>query len=65
VRDTGKIFEFVDDIKEISNNINFFIPIYSDIDVEIENIEFPEKYKMPIERADRKIVTDMKNSARP
>jgi hypothetical protein len=65
VRDTGKIFEFINDIKEISNNINFFIPIYSGAGAEIGNIKFSEKYKIFIERADREIVTDIKNSARP
>jgi hypothetical protein len=65
VRDTGEIFEFINDIKKISDNINFFIPIYSDIGIEIEDIKFSEKYKMPTERADRKIITNIKNSARP
>jgi hypothetical protein len=65
VRNTGKIFEFVDDIKKISNNINSFISIYSDTDIRIGNIEFSEKYKIFIERAGREIVTNMKNSARP
>jgi hypothetical protein len=65
VRNTEKIFEFVNDIKKISDNINFFISIYSDTDTEIENIKFPEKYKIPIKRAGRKIITGMKNFARP
>jgi hypothetical protein len=65
VRNTGKIFEFINDIKEISDNINPFIPIYPDTDTEIRNIEFPKKYKISAERADRKIIIDMKNSARP
>jgi hypothetical protein len=65
VRDTGKIFEFINDIKEISDNINFFIPIYSDTGVEARNIEFPKKYKMFAERTGRKIVTDIKIFARP
>jgi hypothetical protein len=58
VRNTGEMFEFV-------NNINFFIPIYSGAGAGIRDIEFTEKYKMPIERADRKIVTNMKNSVYP
>jgi hypothetical protein len=65
VRNTGKIFEFVNDIKEISDNINFFISIYSNAGTGIGNIEFSEKYKMSAERADRKIMTDIKNFARP
>jgi hypothetical protein len=65
VRDTGKIFEFINDIKEISDNINFFIPIYPNADAGIKDIKFLEKYKIFAERADREIITDMKNSARP
>jgi hypothetical protein len=65
VRNTGKIFEFVNDIKKISDNINFFTPIYPDTDAEIRNIKFSEKYKMPAERAGRKIIIGIKNSARP
>jgi hypothetical protein len=65
VRDTGKIFEFINDIKEISDNINFFIPIYPNADAGIKDIKFSKKYKISVERAGRKIVTDMKNSARP
>jgi hypothetical protein len=65
VRDTGEIFEFVDDIKEISDNINFFIPIYSDIDAGAGDIEFSEEYEISVERAGRKIITGIKNSARP
>jgi hypothetical protein len=65
VRNTGEIFEFINDIKEISDNINFFISIYSDIDIEIGNIKFCKKYKMSAERADREIITNIKNSARP
>jgi hypothetical protein len=65
VRDTGKIFEFINDIKEIFDNINFFTSIYSNTGTGIENIKFLKKYKMPIERAGREIITDIKNSARP
>jgi hypothetical protein len=65
VRNTGEIFEFVDNIKKISKNINPFIPIYSNAGAEAEDIRFSEKYKMLAERADRKIITDIKNSARP
>jgi hypothetical protein len=65
VRDTGEIFEFINDIKEISNNINFFIPIYSGAGAGIGDIEFFEKYKMLAERADRKIITNIKNFAYP
>jgi hypothetical protein len=65
VRNTRKIFEFINDIKKISNNINFFISIYSDTDTEIRNIKFSEKYKIPIKRTGRKIITDIKNSTRP
>jgi hypothetical protein len=65
VRNTGEIFEFVNDIKKIPNNINFFIPIYSDADTGIRDIKFFKEYKMSVERAGRKIMTDMKNSAYP
>jgi hypothetical protein len=65
VRNTGKIFEFIDDIKEVFDNINFFISIYSGADAEVGNIEFFEKYKIFAERAGREIMTDIKNSARP
>jgi hypothetical protein len=65
VRNTGKIFEFVNDIKEISNNINFFIPIYSDADIEIGNIKFSKKYKVSTKHTNQEIIIDIKNSARP
>jgi hypothetical protein len=65
VRNTKKIFEFVNDIKKIPNNINSFTSIYPNADIEIGDIEFSEKYEMPAERAGRKIITDIKNSARP
>jgi hypothetical protein len=65
VRNIREIFELIDDIKENFNNINSFIPIYSNVDTEIRNIKFPEKYKVFIERADRKIIINIKNSARP
>jgi hypothetical protein len=65
VRNIGKIFKLIDDIKEISENINSYIPIYPDIDIEVENIKFPETYKMPAEYTDREIMTGIKNSARP
>jgi hypothetical protein len=61
----GEIFEFIDDIKKISDNINPFIPIYFGADIGIGNIEFSEKYKISTERTDREIITDIKNSARP
>jgi hypothetical protein len=64
VRDTGEIFEFVDDIKKVSDNINFFISIYPDADAEAGDIKFSKKYKISAERADREIITDIKNSAR-
>jgi hypothetical protein len=65
VRNTGKIFEFVNDIKEIFENINFYIPIYSDTGIGIGNIKFFEKYDIFVERTGREAVTDMKNFARP
>jgi hypothetical protein len=64
VRNTGKVFEFINDIKKISDNINSFIPIYSDADTETKDIEFSEKYKISAERAGREIIIDIKNSAR-
>jgi hypothetical protein len=65
VRNTGKIFEFINDIKIFFNNINLFISIYSNADTGIEDIKFPEKYKMSAECADREIITNIKNFARP
>jgi hypothetical protein len=65
VRDTAEIFEFVNNIKEVSDNINFFISIYFDIGTGIRDIKFLKKYIMFAERADREIITNMKNSARP
>ena len=65
MRDTGEIFEFVDDIKKISDNINSFMPIYFGADIGIGDIEFSKKYKISAKRAGRKIMTDIKNSARP
>jgi hypothetical protein len=65
VRNTGKIFEFVNNIKIFFDNINSFIPIYPDIDIGIGNIKFSEKYKIFAERADREIMTNIKNSTRP
>jgi hypothetical protein len=64
VRNTGKMFEFVNDIKKISNNINSFIPIYFGIGTGIRDIEFSEKYKILAESAGRKIITDIKNFVR-
>jgi hypothetical protein len=64
VRNTGKIFEFVNNIKKISDNINSFIPIYSDTGIRVKDIKFSKKYEISAERADREIVTDIKNSAR-
>jgi hypothetical protein len=52
-------------LKFFFENINFYTPIYLNADIEIGNIKFLEKYKIPTERADRKVITDMKNSARP
>jgi hypothetical protein len=65
VRNTGEIFEFINDIKKFFNNINSFIPIYFNIDIRIRDIEFSEKYKIFIKRADRKTVTDRKSFTRP
>jgi hypothetical protein len=65
VRNTEKIFEFVNNIKKISDNINFFIPIYPDTDIEVRDIKFFEKYKISAERTDRKTIINIKNSARP
>jgi hypothetical protein len=57
LRDTGKIFKLINDPKKVPKNINPYIPIYPDVDVKTENIEFSEKYKIFAERAGRKIVT--------
>jgi hypothetical protein len=59
------VFEFINDIKKILNNINPFIQIYSDADIGIRDIEFSEKYKVFVERAGREIIINIKNSARP
>jgi hypothetical protein len=58
------MFKLIKNIKEISKNINPYTPIYPDAGTKIENIEFPKKYKMLTERAGRKIITNIKNSAR-
>jgi hypothetical protein len=60
MRDTEKIFESVNDIKKILNNINSFISIYSNTDTGTENIKFLEKYKIFAERTGREIITDIK-----
>jgi hypothetical protein len=65
VRGTGEIFELINNIKKVSENINSYISIYSDADIKIGNIKFSEKYEVPAERAGRKIMTDIKNSVRP
>jgi hypothetical protein len=65
VRDIKEIFEFIDDIKEIPDNINSFIPIYPDAGIGTGDIKFPKKYKMPVECTDREIITNIKNFARP
>jgi hypothetical protein len=65
LRNIKEILELINNIKKILKNINFYIPIYSDADIGIENIKFSEKYEMPAERTDRKIIIDIKNFARP
>jgi hypothetical protein len=65
VRNTGEIFEFVDDVKEVFNNINSFTSIYPDVGIGIGDIKFSEKYKVSAEHAGREIITDMKNFGRP
>jgi hypothetical protein len=65
VRNTGKMFESINDIKIFFENINFYIPIYPNAGIGIGDIKFSEKYKIPTERAGRKIMINMKNSARP
>jgi hypothetical protein len=64
VRNTGEMFEFINDIKEKFKYINSFIPIYSDIGAGTGNIKFLKKYEVPAECAGRKAVTDIKNLAR-
>jgi hypothetical protein len=64
VRDTGKVLKLIENIKEISKNINFYIPIYPNIGAENEDVKFSKKCKIFIERAGRKIMTGMKNSVR-
>jgi hypothetical protein len=65
VRNTGEIFELINNIKKIPENINSYTSIYFNADTEIRNIKFPEKYKIPTERADRKTIINIKNSTRP
>jgi hypothetical protein len=65
VRNTEKMFELIDDIKEIFENINFYIPIYFDAGAETGDIKFFKEYKISTERAGREVITNIKNSARP
>jgi hypothetical protein len=65
VRDTGEMFELVEHVKEISENINFYISIYFDIDARIGNIEFSKEYKIFAERAGREIIIGIKSFSRP
>jgi hypothetical protein len=65
VRDTGEVFKLIEDIKKILRNINFYTSIYPAVGIGIGDIKFSEKYKMPAERAGRKIITNIKNSTRP
>jgi hypothetical protein len=65
VRGTGEIFELIGNVKKMSENINFYISIYLGAGIGIRDIKFLKKYKVPAERADREIMTDIKNSARP
>jgi hypothetical protein len=65
VRGTGEVFELIDNIKEILENINFYIPIYFDVGTGAGNVKFLKKYEMPSERTGRKIMTGMKNSVYP
>jgi hypothetical protein len=64
VRNTGEIFKLIENIKEIPENINFYISIYSNTNIRIRNIEFLEKYEISIKSAGRKIISSIKNSAR-
>jgi hypothetical protein len=59
------MFELINNIKKISENINFYVSIYLGAGAGIRNIEFFKKYKISTERANRKIITGIKNSARP
>jgi hypothetical protein len=59
------MFKLIDDIKEISENINSYISIYPGAGTGIGNVEFSEKYEVSVERAGREAVINMKNSARP
>jgi hypothetical protein len=65
VRSIGEIFEFINDIKKVSDNINFFISIYFGVGAGAGDVKFFKKYKIPAERAGRKIVTGIKNFAYP
>jgi hypothetical protein len=64
VLNTGEIFELVENIKKISENVNLYISIYPDTGIRTENIEFSEKYNIPAERVGREIITGIKNSTR-
>jgi hypothetical protein len=65
VGDTGEIFKLIKNIKEIPKNFNPYIPIYPGAGTGIEDITFSKKYEVPAKRAGRKIIINMKNSARP
>jgi hypothetical protein len=62
VRDTGKIFKSIENIKEFPKNINFYTPIYPNADTGTGNIELSEEYKVSTERADRKTMTNIKKT---
>jgi hypothetical protein len=65
MRDTREIFKLIENIKEISKNVNLYVPIYPDVSIEVGNVEFSEKYKVSFERADREVVKNIKTSVRP
>jgi hypothetical protein len=65
VRDTGEVFELIENIQRISKNVNSYTSIYPDTDTGTGDNKVSEKYKISAARADREIITGTKNSGRP
>jgi hypothetical protein len=59
------MFELIENIKKISENINSYISIYPGADTGIGDIKFSEEYEISVERAGRETVTKINNFIRP